>query len=237
MKYPKITLYIDLLFCIVILPLIIMLVPIDKWITNQTFFVITLIVYLYALYFVYRKANIPALFMQHKYGRIALLIVALLTVTELLAYFPLPEIPHSKLPQDFRRHLHAQTVWFFFLIVSGFSLAIELTFELFRQMFLKQEIEARKNKAELALYKAQINPHFLFNSLNSLSALITTDPALAEEFVLKLSKVYRYVLEKRNETLASVKEELDFTRHYYFLQKIRFWMRHCRSTRRLNGTP
>ena len=73
MKYPKITLYIDLLFCIVILPLIIMLVPIDKWITNQTFFVITLIVYLYALYFVYRKANIPALFMQHKYGRIALL--------------------------------------------------------------------------------------------------------------------------------------------------------------------
>ena len=113
MKYPKITLYIDLLFCIVILPLIIMLVPIDKWITNQTFFVITLIVYLYALYFVYRKANIPALFIQHKYGRIALLIVILLTATELLTYFPLPEIPHSKLPQDFRRHLHAQTVWFF----------------------------------------------------------------------------------------------------------------------------
>ena len=132
--------------------------------------------------------------MQHKYGRIALLIVALLTVTELLAYFPLPEIPHSKLPQDFRRHLHAQTVWFFFLIVSGFSLAIELTFELFRQMFLKQEIEARKNKAELALYKAQINPHFLFNTLSNFYSLIAFSPEKAQEAVHDLSRLLRYVL-------------------------------------------
>ena len=64
--------------------------------------------------------------------------------------------------------MRTQTVWFFFLIVTGFSLAIELTFELFRQILSKQEIEAEKNKAELALYKAQINPHFLFNTLNAL---------------------------------------------------------------------
>lgn len=61
--------------------------------------------------------------------------------------------------------MRAQTVWFFFLVVTGFSLSIELIFELFRQILSKQEIEAEKNKAELALYKAQINPHFLFNTL------------------------------------------------------------------------
>lgn len=221
MKYPKITLYIDLLFCIVILPLIIMLVPIDKWITNQTFFVITLIVYLYALYFVYRKANIPALFMQHKYGRIALLIVALLTVTELLAYFPLPEIPHSKLPQDFRRHLHAQTVWFFFLIVSGFSLAIELTFELFRQMFLKQEIEARKNKAELALYKAQINPHFLFNTLNALYGLVLTKSDKTESAIVKFSNILKYMYSDSSAELIDIGIELDYIRQYVDLQMLR----------------
>ena len=73
-----------------------------------------------------------------------------------------------------RQHMRTQTVWFFFLIVTGFSLAIELTFELFRQILSKQEIEAEKNKAELALYKAQINPHFLFNTLNALYGLVLT---------------------------------------------------------------
>ena len=50
---PKITIYVDLLFCLVILPLIIMLVPIDKWFVTQPVFVVTLIVYIYLLYFVY----------------------------------------------------------------------------------------------------------------------------------------------------------------------------------------
>ena len=83
-----------------------------------------------------------------------------------------------------------------------------------------------KEKKQSELYKQylmlQINPHFLFNSLNSLSVLIGTDSTLAKEFVLKLSKVYRYLLETRNESLSTVKEEIDFTRQYYFLQKIRF---------------
>lgn len=87
---------------------------------------------------------------------------------------------------------------------------------------LRRKVEQEALQLNLQQLKNQLNPHFLFNALNSLSALITTDPALAEKFVLKLSKVYRYVLEKRNETLASVQEELEFTRHYYFLQKIRF---------------
>ena len=64
--------------------------------------------------------------------------------------------------------------------------------------------------------------HFLFNALNSLNALISTEPVLAKEFVLNLSKLYRYVLEKRNDNLVPVREEVEFIRYYFFLQKIRF---------------
>ncbi len=87
---------------------------------------------------------------------------------------------------------------------------------------LRRKIERESMELHLQQLKNQINPHFLFNSLNSLSVLIGTDSTLAKEFVLKLSKVYRYLLETRNESLSTVKEEIDFTRQYYFLQKIRF---------------
>ena len=87
---------------------------------------------------------------------------------------------------------------------------------------LRRRIERESLELHLQQLKNQINPHFLFNSLNSLSALIASNSALAREFVLKLSKVYRYLLETRNESLSTVSEEIEFTRQYYFLQKIRF---------------
>ena len=221
MNSPKIALYVDLFFCIVILPLIIMLVPVEKWIVAHTAFVVTLIAYLYALYFTYRVTNIPLLFMRRKYGSIILLIILLVGVTKLFTYFPLPEAPDAKLPLDFRRHLYSQTVWFFFLIVSGFSLAIEVTFELFRQMFLKQEIEAQKNKAELALYKAQINPHFLFNTLNALYGLVITGSDRTEAAFVKFSNILKYMYDTSSAETIDMGRELEYIRQYVDLQMLR----------------
>lgn len=64
MKNSHIALYVDLLFCLVIMPLTITLLPVDRWIVNNTAFLIALVAYVYALYFVYRRACIPKLFMQ-----------------------------------------------------------------------------------------------------------------------------------------------------------------------------
>ncbi|MEM8970086.1 MAG: sensor histidine kinase [Bacteroidota bacterium] len=72
------------------------------------------------------------------------------------------------------------------------------------------------------MLKNQLNPHFLFNSLNALSSLIAVSPAEARTFVRKLARVYRYVLEHREKDTISLKEELDFLEHYIFLLKTRF---------------
>lgn len=64
MKNNRIALYIDLLFCLVIIPLVIMLLPVDRWIVTNMAFLVTLVIYVYALYFVYRCACLPKLFMQ-----------------------------------------------------------------------------------------------------------------------------------------------------------------------------
>lgn len=70
--------------------------------------------------------------------------------------------------------------------------------------------------------KDQLNPHFLFNSLNVLSNLVYEDADRSAEFILKLSKIYRYVLDVQQEELVSLEKELEFARNYLELQKIRF---------------
>lgn len=69
--------------------------------------------------------------------------------------------------------------------------------------------------------KSQVNPHFLFNSLNSLSSLIRKDPDLSEQFIQKLSSVYRFILDNREKELVPLSTELEFVNNYFYLQKIR----------------
>ncbi|SDW73619.1 Histidine kinase [Lutibacter oricola] len=75
---------------------------------------------------------------------------------------------------------------------------------------------------QLNQLKKKMNPHFLFNSLNSLHVLIDSNKELSQKFVLKLADVYRYLLDDRSGNLISVKNELEFLKQYIFLQEIRF---------------
>ncbi|MBL4745068.1 MAG: histidine kinase [Flavobacteriaceae bacterium] len=84
------------------------------------------------------------------------------------------------------------------------------------------QIVAKTETAKYESLKSQIDPHFLFNSLNVLTALIGENPEQAEKFTTKLAKVYRYVLEQKNKDLISLEEELDFARVYMDLLKMRF---------------
>lgn len=91
----------------------------------------------------------------------------------------------------------------------------------------KSILEAEKIKrdhiqSQLEGLKSQVNPHFLFNSLNTLAYIIPEDSVTAVKFVQKLSKVYRYILEIRDTKLISLKEELSFLNAYIFLLKERF---------------
>jgi two-component system, LytTR family, sensor kinase len=86
----------------------------------------------------------------------------------------------------------------------------------------KKQLEKEKLWAQLENIKQQVNPHFLFNTLNSLSSLITEDPAEAERFVDEMSKVYRYLLETNKHELVELGTEMKFIRSFYQLLKIRY---------------
>lgn len=88
-------------------------------------------------------------------------------------------------------------------------------------------VQAEKLKAEMLAYKyeslrSQINPHFLFNSLNVLSDLVYDNQQLAIKFIRQLSDLFRYVIESRDKELVSLAEEVQFIRSYIFLLKTRF---------------
>jgi len=85
-----------------------------------------------------------------------------------------------------------------------------------------KELEHERTKAELAELKSQINPHFLFNSLNAIYALIDMDSDKAQEATHALSNLLRYVLNEKNEDMVPLADELKFTRDYIELMSLRF---------------
>jgi Histidine kinase/2TM domain len=85
-----------------------------------------------------------------------------------------------------------------------------------------QKIIAGNANAQFESLKNQIDPHFLFNSLNVLSSLIEENPDNAQRFTTSLSKIYRYILEQKDKELVSVEEELSFAKTYMNLLKMRF---------------
>lgn len=222
-NYARISIYIDLIFCFIILPLLITLVPVEKWIIHHTYFMLTLIVYIYLLYFTYRKVNIPGLIMQRQFRLVVLLMVTLIFITWAISQIPIPKDDFAISPRDWgiRQHIRSLSVWFFFFVVTGFSLAIELMFELFRQILSKQEIEAEKNKAELALYKAQINPHFLFNTLNALYGLVLTKSEKTESAFIQFSSILKYMYSQTTLDTIPICNEIEYIRQYVDLQSLR----------------
>lgn len=85
-----------------------------------------------------------------------------------------------------------------------------------------QQLTNEKTAAQFEVLKNQVSPHFLFNSLSILTSLVHISPDLSEKFIDQLSKVYRYILEQKDNDLVSLKTELDFIKAYAFLLQIRF---------------
>lgn len=110
----------------------------------------------------------------------------------------------------------------FVIIVGGFYEGIYY-FQQWKSLVVETETLKRESlQTQLDSLKAQINPHFLFNSLGSLSSLIEESPEKAQDFVAGLSQVYRYLLQSNEQTLISLQKEMDFIDAYYSLLQTRF---------------
>jgi two-component system, LytTR family, sensor kinase len=128
-------------------------------------------------------------------------------------------------PDPARRGLVTHEVNYLRNVAAQFGSRLD-SLRLEREMVERQSREAlllqQVTEAELRALRAQINPHFLFNSLNSIANLIMTDPDRAETMTLRLARVFRYVLTHCSHAMTSIREEMEFLRSYLEIEEARF---------------
>ena len=108
-----------------------------------------------------------------------------------------------------------------YLLILGFDGYFETQRNLQNEILKAKELERENLLAQYKALKAQIEPHFLFNSLSVLSSLVYEDADLSADFIVKMSKTLRYIIEKNEFHLVKLSEELEFLDAYFFLVKTR----------------
>lgn len=108
------------------------------------------------------------------------------------------------------------------LIFIFLSIVLKFTIDWFLNERIQRDLENQRLSAELSFLKSQINPHFLFNSLNSIYSLAYQRSETTPEAILKLSEIMRYMLYECNDNKVSLAKELQYLQNYIDLQKIRF---------------
>jgi PAS domain S-box-containing protein len=125
-----------------------------------------------------------------------------------------------------RKKLEAELEKSMAMLEESYSVTREQMESYFSELQIKKtellQLQKENLQSQFEMLKNQVNPHFLFNSLNVLTSLISVDPETAEKFTGQLSKVYRYVLEHRSDDLVQLSTELEFLKSYTFLLGIRF---------------
>ncbi|KQR95219.1 histidine kinase [Chryseobacterium sp. Leaf180] len=164
--------------------------------------------------------------------RAAISIVSILVVNFVLVYFcnyvNFVIFQKSATTQEFLDGKYNFMNWFMInlaLLISAFLHAKGFMEELrknSRKEVVEQKLIAKSANAQFESLKNQLDPHFLFNSLNVLSALIDENPVQAQKFTASMSKIYRYVLEQKDKELVTVEDEIEFAKTYCDLLKTRF---------------
>ena len=112
--------------------------------------------------------------------------------------------------------------WFVITFVVGLlSTLVKIIFDWWQHIKEKQELQTQTMQSELRFLKSQINPHFLFNTLNNLYALTLKKSDKAPEIVIKLSEMMRYMLYECNEKKVLLSKEINYIRNYLDLEELR----------------
>lgn len=182
---------------------------------------------------------VPRYFLQDKKVAYFLILIGLILVTYFLTYlfeeYLLQEsVDTEKLAESIKRMNERgrssrppMQLFNFFshvtssLLLSGFAIGLGVTDKLKENEKKQKELEKERLHSELAFLKNQVSPHFFFNTLNNIYSLIGIDGPIAQESVLKLSKLMRYLLYESENGETQMSHELDFMNNYIDLMKLR----------------
>ncbi len=193
----------------------------------------TIVVFLYfgliniAVFYINYLFILPTFLNRKKYLWCALAIASLVIISASfklgLAYYfydiVLVRGPRKQVMGFWDYYFSAVFVSCFFIFLSA---VLKFMTDWFLNEKIKSKLENEKLIAELAFLKSQINPHFLFNSLNNIYSLAYQKSVKTPEAILKLSEIMRYMLYESNENKVALSDEIRYLENYIELQKLRF---------------
>jgi two-component system, LytTR family, sensor kinase len=209
---------------------------VDSYFLSLHFLVTNLL--LVAIFYFNALVLMPRLFFKKRFLEYALLVAALLVVfiyiptlfrtAVAVAPPPPPHLMNLENMNDYFSHRNPvvpksryEFSVFVFLIIWLLSTGIKITEEWLHSEKKAKEIEAEKLNTELTFLKTQINPHFLFNTLNTIYMLALSKSDVTAEAVMKLSNLMRYVIDEASAGWVPLEKELNYIDHYIELQRIR----------------
>ena len=188
------------------------------------------------LFYINYYILVPNLLLNHK---IALYAVVIISFTLLIIYVIEPLIPHSrdfrfinKIPKEIK-HLNFRVppeerpihpffpIFLLVILFLALSTSIRLSLEWYKKEKERIVIQSQKVNSELSFLKAQLNPHFLFNTLNSIYSLANKKSDDTTVAVVTLSELMRYMIYEANEELVSLEKEIEHIKNYISLQLLR----------------
>lgn len=165
---------------------------------------------------------LPKLFYRKKYVLFIVIFFAMIVASSLIKMQVLGRIYNPSLidfAANWRQHIYDNIIPHFFLVTAG--AAVKLMFDYTRMQQRLAEVAKEKAETELNFLKSQINPHFLFNSLNSVYFLISKDNTDARQALHKFSEMLRYQLYEMNDNKIPIEKEIHYLKDYVDLQQLR----------------
>ncbi len=196
----------------------------DSLVFNLTFALFSIGIWYWVRYSDFEKQKVLNITINH----IAAGIISILVWVAISSFILKNIFPNETTYLDF---LKSSLPWrfavgTFYYILSGLIYYLIIYVQNFREQINREaEVKTLVRDAELNWLKHQINPHFLFNSLNSISSLTMTNPEKAQEMVIRLSDLLRYSLKQSSQSLVTISDEISNCIKYLDIEKVRFGKR------------
>ncbi|MDF9798053.1 two-component system LytT family sensor kinase [Catalinimonas alkaloidigena] len=203
------------------------ILPVEFWIKQAILFC-----FLVGIFYLNSELLVPKLLFHNKIGLFILMVLAavfvLMPVMKTIeGWLNLPELMHRAFHPESDEPARKGSLWFdfFLLLLSMFVLGVSTSVKVIQKwqedVQLRQSLEQQKISSELSFLKAQINPHFFFNTLNNIYALTLSDLTTARQALHNLSRMMRYVLYETRKDVTFLSQEISFLQDYIKLMQLR----------------
>lgn len=215
---------IDIGFYLIFVPIILLLIPTDRFVEIDPYYFVILLVYMSVIHYINRKFNPLTLIFEQKYHKSIMVVLTTLFIALVINQMEVLDIRQFNSQTTYPKRtteMKLRAIWVLYFLEFCFTIMLGLVLELFNQIKSRQNIEAEKNRAEVALYRSQINPHFMLNTLNTLYGLYVIKSDKTGEVFLKFSDMIKYMLSNSEKDKVLLCDEVTYLKEYIDLHSLR----------------